>query len=169
MDLTPYLDSVAADLDKATALADEHVRDVAHRLAAALEPGLRLALVRAVSDTAAHISTELDDVVVTVTLAGAEPLIGVTRTARVEPVPPTPPAPPSPPGGPEEDDGGLARISLRLPEQLKARAEEHAARAGQSLNTFLVQTVRRATSGEDSPQTHAPTATHGSRRITGWA
>lgn len=168
MDLTPYLDAVAADLDKATALADEHVRDVAHRLASALEPGLRLALVRAVSDTAAQISTELDDAVVTVTLAGAEPLIGVMRTGRVEPAPPVPPSPPSPPEAPEDDERGLARISLRLPEQLKTRAEQHAARAGQSLNTFLVQTVRRATSGEEAPH-QASTTTHGSRRITGWA
>ena len=175
MDLSPYLDSVAADLDRATALADDHVRDIAGRLASALEPGLRHALVRAMSDTAAQVNTELDDAVVTVTMGGNEPLVTVTRTgsgtsgpaAPVLPVPPAPPAPPEP----DADSGDTARISLRLPEHLKARAEERAAAAGQSLNTWLVHTVRAATSG-DATAPIAPTATTavtGARRVTGWA
>lgn len=182
MDLTPYLDSVAADLDRATALADDQTRDVAHRLTTALEPGLRLALLRAVTDTAAQINTELDDAVVTVAMAGRDPLVAVTRTA---PPPHTPPAAPHPPGpaagpGPEGEaggqgeagdqgeTGGTARITLRLPEQLKSRAEDLAARAGQSLNTWLVQAVREATEHEGAKTRHTP-HTSSSRRIAGWA
>ena len=174
MDLTPYLDSVAADLDRATALADDHVRDIAGRLGAALEPGLRLALVRAMSDTAAQVNTELDDAVVTVTMGGGEPVITVTRTghgpgapsAPVMPAPPTPPAPPEPL---EPESGDTARISLRLPEHLKVRAEERAASAGQSLNTWLVHTVRAATSDDATPTPDTTTAVTGARRVTGWA
>jgi hypothetical protein len=60
--------------------------------------------------------------------------------------PPTPVAPPPPPPAPEEiDDGGLARITLRIPESVKSKAEERAADAGQSLNTWLVSVVRAAT------------------------
>lgn len=172
MDLNPYLDSVARDLDRATSLADDNVRDIAGRLATALEPGLRLALVRAISDTAAQVNTELDDAVVTVTMGPGEPVVTVTRTGHgpagpARPVMPTPPAPPAAPEPPEPEGGDTARISLRLPEHLKVRAEEQAARAGQSLNTWLVHTVRAATTGDATSQTTAPDT--GARRVTGWA
>lgn len=198
MDLTPYLDAVAADLERATALADEHTRDIAHRLAAAIEPGLRLALVRAVSDTAARINTELDEAVVTVTLAGQEPMLTVTSTGSGTDASGPPPlsAGPSPTsttataasaasereGGPPgrpgatgadgEGERGTVRITLRLPEHLKGRAEDLADGAEQSLNTWLVQTVRRATAeprGASTTPSSTTTSTTGSRRITGWA
>lgn len=165
MDLTPYLASVAQDLDKVTALADDQVRDVAHRLVAALEPGLRIALVRAVSDTAAQINTDLDEAVVTVTMSAGEPMVNVTSTpsrATADP-PPAPPGPPAPPE-PADVDGGLARITLRVPDQLKTRAEELSAEAGQSLNTWLVHAVRRATTEAG----HRP-RTRGTGRVSGWA
>lgn len=181
MDLTPYLDAVAEDLDRATALADEHTRDIAHRLAAAIEPGLRLALVRAVSDTAARVNTELDEAVVTVTMAGREPLVTVTPTGGAANDATTPALDGHSPeeaadrsagpagtsrDGDAEADLGTVRITLRLPEQLKGRAEDLADRAGQSLNTWLVQTVRRAT---QPPERTATTTTTGTRRVTGWA
>ena len=61
-------------------------------------------------------------------------------TSRPRPRPPRrrPPAPE------EVDDGNLARITLRIPESVKAKAEERAAEAGQSLNTWLVNVVRAA-------------------------
>src|ERR1700704_5325236 len=40
------------------------------------------------------------------------------------------------------DEAYTARISLRLPESLKVRLEEAAARDGVSVNTWLVQAVR---------------------------
>ena len=59
--------------------------------------------------------------------------------------PPRPP-PPAPPTPEEiEEEGGLARITLRIPESVKAKAEELAARSGHSLNTWLVNVVRAAT------------------------
>ena len=60
------------------------------------------------------------------------------------PAPPAPPTPPPPPGPPEEE-GGVVRITLRLPESVKTKAEEAAGNAGQSLNTWLVNIVRAAT------------------------
>jgi hypothetical protein len=39
----------------------------------------------------------------------------------------------------------MARITLRIPESVKAKAEERAVDAGQSLNTWLVNIVRAAT------------------------
>jgi hypothetical protein len=43
------------------------------------------------------------------------------------------------------EEGNLARITLRLPESVKARAEERAAQSGHSLNTWMVNVIRRAT------------------------
>lgn len=163
MDLTPYLQSVARDVDNATALAEDHVRDVARRLVTALEPGLRIALVRAISDTAAQVNTDLDEAVVTVTMSPVGPVVNVTRTASHE-GPPPPPTAPAAPAPPEDTDGGLARVSLRLPEQLKTRAEELAAQSGQSLNTWLVQAVRQATA--ETGRTPRP---RHSGRLSGWA
>ena len=42
-------------------------------------------------------------------------------------------------------DAGLARITLRIPESVKTKAEDAAAKSGQSLNTWLVNVVRAAT------------------------
>jgi len=58
---------------------------------------------------------------------------------------PTPPTPPPPPAPEEVEEGGMSRITLRIPESVKAKAEERAADAGQSLNTWLVSVVRAAT------------------------
>jgi len=44
----------------------------------------------------------------------------------------------------EPDEGGTARFSLRLPEQLKPRVEAAAAQAGLSVNAWLVRVVAAA-------------------------
>ena len=67
----------------------------------------------------------------------------VVTAPRPRPRPPPPPAPPTPEE--LEEEGGLARITLRIPESVKARAEELAASSGHSLNTWLVQVIRAAT------------------------
>src|SRR3546814_20732599 len=67
------------------------------------------------------------------------------------PVPPTPPAPPPAPALDEDaGDGALARVTLRIPESVKVRAEERAAKAGISLNTWLVNVARSATTSDDA-------------------
>ena len=91
---------------------------------------------------AAEIIAELPEGSVDVRLAGRE-LDFVVEMAPPSAIP-TPPPPPTPPAA-EEDDGDLARITLRIPEAVKARAEEKAAAAGQSLNTWMVAVVRNAT------------------------
>jgi len=44
-----------------------------------------------------------------------------------------------------DDEGTLARITLRIPESIKTRAEELAAKGGSSLNTWIVNVLRQAT------------------------
>jgi hypothetical protein len=45
---------------------------------------------------------------------------------------------------PDTEDAETARITLRLPEPLKARVEEAAGQQGSSVNTWLVRAVTRA-------------------------
>jgi hypothetical protein len=143
MDITPYVDNLRRDLAAAAEAGSDELKQAAERLAFALDPSARLALMEAISQAAAEISAELPEGSVDVRLVGRE-LDFVVEVAPPS-APPAPPPPPAPPAPPEEEDGDLARITLRIPESVKARAEEKAAAAGQSLNTWLVGLVRAAT------------------------
>ena len=176
MDITPYVESLRRDLVAAAEAGGEDIRLAAERLVLALDPAARLALMEAISQAAAEITAELPTGGVDVRLAGRE-LDFVVHVAT-----PAPPAPPPPPPAPTEetDEGGMARISLRIPESVKARAEEKAARAGDSLNTWLVKVVRAATSDSavtvDLDLSSIPFLEgfdpfgkqQGKRRMTGW-
>lgn len=174
MNLDPYLASVLADLDRATALADEPTRQVAARVATAVEPALRLALVHALSDAAATITSELTDAAVVVRMEGRDPVLSVHRTEIVPPAPPAPPVPvvPTPPEPADAEDGETARVTVRLPQSLKARLDRLADDADQSLNTWIVQVLRRAARpGTETPDAAAPHTSDNpsARRVTGWA
>src|SRR3954470_6488786 len=120
MDITPYVENLRRDLLAAAEAAGPQAREAAERLSFALDPAARLALMEAVSQAAAEITAEMPDGGVDVRLDGRD-LAFVVHVAA--PVPPAPPAPPAPE---EVDDGNLARITLRIPESVKAKAEERA-------------------------------------------
>ncbi len=143
MDITPYVDSLRGDLVAAAEAGGDDIKQAAERLVLALAPAARLALMEAISQAAAEITAELPDGGVDVRLDGRE-LDFVVHVAA--PTPAAAPAPPAPSTAEESDEGGLARVTLRIPESVKTRAEEKAARAGDSLNTWLVKVVRAATS-----------------------
>jgi hypothetical protein len=63
------------------------------------------------------------------------------------------------------DDGSPARISLRLPDALKSRAEAAATASGMSLNTWLVRAVGAALRDQPPPSSSG----RGPRRYTGFA
>jgi hypothetical protein len=142
MDITPYVDSLKRDLMAAAEAAGDEARNTAERLTYALDPAARLALMEAISQAAAEITAELPSGGVDVRLDGRD-LDFVVHAPSAAPAPPAPPAPPMP--GEDDEEGGLARITLRIPESVKTKAEEMAARSGQSLNTWLVNVVRSAT------------------------
>jgi hypothetical protein len=139
MDITPYVESLRSSLVSAADSAGEETRQAAERLGFALESSARLAIMEAVSQAAAEITAEMPNGGVDVRLSGRD-LDFMVHVAA-----PTPPTPPPPPAPEDVDDGNLARITLRIPESVKAKAEERAAEAGQSLNTWLVSIVRAAT------------------------
>lgn len=179
MDITPYVDGLRRDLLAAAEAGGDELKQAAERLAYALDPSARLALMEAISHAAAEISAELPQGSVDVRLAGRE-LDFVVETAPAGAVP-APPAPPAAPTPEEADEGNLARITLRLPESVKTRAEERAAASGHSLNTWLVNVIRAATSEHSinvdidlssipfvGYDPFAGSRKHGNRRMTGW-
>ena len=177
MDITPYVDSLRRDLLAAAEAGGEEARQVAERLGYALDASARLALMEAISQAAAEISTELPQGGVDVRLVGRELAFVVEAPTAAPPAPPAPPVPARPE---EVEEGDLARITLRIPESIKARAEEKAAAGGQSLNTWLVSVIRAATSDHainvDIDLSSIPFFGHdpfkggnrGNRRMTGW-
>ena len=146
MDITPYVDHLRRDLLAAAEGAGEELRSAAERLSFALDPAARLALMEAISQACSEITAEMPAGGVDVRLDGRDLAFVVDSPTAGPPVPPVPPAPPLPPE-PEDDAeaGSTARITLRLPESVKAKAEDAAADAGQSLNTWLVSVIRTAT------------------------
>jgi len=178
MDITPYVESLRRDLVAAAEAAGPDAREVTERLAFALDPAARLALMEAVSQAAAEITAEMPDGGVDVRLTGRE-LDFVVHTSPAAPPESAPGAAGAPPDEPEED-GNVARITLRIPESVKAKAEELAARSGHSLNTWLVTVVRAATRENainvDIDLSSIPFLSgndpfggkRGNRRMTGW-
>jgi hypothetical protein len=177
MDITPYVDSLRRDLVSAAESAGPELKQAAERLAFALDPAARLALMEAISQAAAEITAEMPAGGVDVRLDGRD-LDFVVHAPQAAPAPPPPPPPPTAPA--PEEDGGVARITLRLPESVKTKAEDAAAAAGQSLNTWLVNIVRAATRegaiNVDIDLSSLPFmggndpfgGKHGQRRMTGW-
>lgn len=183
MDITPYVESIRRDLLAAAEGAGPEAKETAARLGYALDPSARLALMEAISQAAAEITAAMPSGGVDVRLNGRElDFVVDAAPAAVGPEPPAAPAPPAPPAPPlpPGEEEGLARITVRMPESVKAKAEEAAAAAGQSLNTWLVNLVRGATSDQtihidvdlsSIPQFGGdfPFGTkRGNRRMTGW-
>lgn len=142
MDITPYVETLRRDLLAAAEAAGPEARAAAERLSYALDPSARLAIMEAVSQAAAEITAELPSGGVDVRLAGRDLEFAVHVTP--EPIL-TKPAPTTEPEDEEDEDGTIARVTLRIPESLKVKAEEYAAKSGNSLNTWLVTVIRAAT------------------------
>jgi HicB family len=193
MDLAPYVDGLRRELVAAAAAGGDDARALAERLTGALDAATRLALLEALSDAAATITAELAPGSVDVRLRGRDAdFVVVPPPADALPADPPaadpPAAYPTPDAGdvndvqsdvtatsPEGDDAALARITLRLPESLKARAEAAAGRDGVSLNAWLVRAVAAAVdapAGPIGPSGRAGRTRRtppGGRSLTGWA
>jgi hypothetical protein len=159
MDVTPLIDDVRRDLARAAELGGEAGRATAERLLLALEPALRLMLMDALTRAAAEIDAALPTAEVSLRLIGREPVFVVEQAARA-----ASPAP-ADDGEAEGDADAAARLTLRLPQSLKERAEALAARAGQSLNSWLVGAIRSAAAPPDEHGRHG----FKGKRMQGWA
>lgn len=177
MDITQHVETLREDLGRAARAMGPDTAQVAERLSYALDSSVRLALMEALSHAAAEITSELEGTSVEVRLQGREPVFVVTgdgpsalaSSARDAPALPTDGA--AARVGPGDEGDETARITLRLPELLKARAEEQAGTRGQSLNTWIVGAVRAAlTPGLAGPVgPGAPGRNRSSnKRVQGW-
>ena len=161
MDLSPYVEALRRDLYAAAAAGTDETRRTADLLSAALEPAVRLSIMDALSVATADVTAALSGVTVEVRLHGREPRIAVDVDETDTEADPGPePAAPAP----DADDAGTARVTLRLPESVKARTEEAAGRAGISVNSWLVRAVTQALDGPPAPGPRRP-----DRRLVGYA
>ena len=157
MDLQPYVDAVRHELNLAAAAGGAEAQALADRLSAPLASAIRLALLEALSAGVEEITSELAPRSIELRLRGRDPEFVVS-------------APLDEPSAHEpfdlafgDDEGGTWRITLRLPESLRAAVEGATRHDGSSLNAWLVRAVAAAV------QSKAGRATPGSgRQVTGW-
>ena len=141
MDLQPYVDGVRHELSVAAAAGGPDAEALAERLTAPLESAIRLALLEALSEAAEQITRHLAPGSVEVRLRGRDPEFtvssGIEELRRNCGTPPFV-APES------EDDGGTWRVTLRLPENLRAGVDAAARADGLSVNAWLVRAAAAA-------------------------
>lgn len=160
MDLTPFVDELRRELAVAAEAAGEEAVALAERLTAPLESAIRLTLLDALSAAADEITRDLAPGSVEVRLRRREAEFAVSLPTTPEPAPAEAPPPPEP------DDGAVARINLRLPEQLKQRVEEAAGRDRVSINAWLVRAANSALGPGKAPSSQRRSAF--GEKYTGW-
>ena len=172
MDLTPYVDALRRELAVAAEAGGPDARELAERLTAPLESATRLTMLNVLSAAMDEITRELAPGSVDVRLRGLDPDFVVTPppagSGLVEPAAAPAEPPPALASTPADaDEGGTARVNLRLPAHLKARAEDAASREGLSVNAWLVRAVSAAVEGGARPRTTDKTQSVG-QSFTGW-
>jgi len=134
MDIERHVRAIQSDIAAAAALGDEAVATAGQRLAAAVGPSLQLRLLDVLTEATLSLNGQLAAGHVEVRLAGREPDLVLVEDGAGENGPATPA-----PG-----DDLSARITLRLPEALKAQLETASGSEGVSTNAWIVRTLSRA-------------------------
>ena len=170
MQLDRHLERLHDRLALATDSDREDEARAAQRLIASLDDSVRLMLLDVLAASAAEITRELAPGSVELRLRGSDPEFVVTTLAEGRgadagdggPIGEMP-APDAAPGG----EGGLARINLRLPEELKSRVEQAAEQEGLSINAWLVRAVSAVVEGGRS-RAGESRASSRAQHYTGW-
>jgi hypothetical protein len=147
MEMARFVAGLEADLAAVAAVGDEQTAAAAERLIQAIRGSAGLRLLDALGEAALEVSGQLPTGHVEVRLSGQDPSFVYVGEAEAEPE--TAP-----------DDGLTARITLRLPEALKATIEAAAAREGISVNSWLVRALSRSV---------APSVQRSGNRLRGFA
>ncbi len=129
MQLDSHIQAIQEDLAATAGLGDEATARAAQRLSEALGSTLHLRLLDLLGEATLEIGAQLDAGRVEVRLAGREPELVVVMEDAADAVQAA---------AGEELSG---RISLRLPESLKAGIEAAAAQEGVSTNAWLVRAI----------------------------
>jgi hypothetical protein len=170
MDLQPYIDEIHDQLEAAAQTGGEAARVLAERLVAPLDASVRLSLLDALAVAAQEITCELAPGSVEVRLRGRNPEFVVTTRSE--------PARDDLWDGAAttvgisatvSDEGGMARINLRMPDHLKSRIDRAAASQGLSVNAWLVRVATAAVEHADPSGQPGRRGPQGSQKFTGWA
>lgn len=131
MQLEPVIAAVRATLATQAALADgdPHLEAAVAAVAAAIDPAIRQAATELAQQAAAEVDAQLPEHTVSVVLHGRDLELRVDE------------APGRPAAATEEDLD--ARITLRLPPSLKQVVEQVANVDGESVNSWVVDTISR--------------------------
>ena len=152
MQMAHHIHAIQEDLAAAASLAaDEATVEAGRRLTQALGSSLHLRLLDVVSEAALALSDSVPDRI-EVRLAGRDPELVYVEEEAAEPEATRAGA----------DDSFSARITLRLPEGLKAQIEVAANTEGASVNTWIVRALQRGL----EPRTRSVRT---GRRLTGYA
>jgi hypothetical protein len=147
MRLSDTVEGLQEDLARLAGLGDAAVTEAGGRLLAAMGGPVTVRLLDLLGEAAAELGDQLVSGRVELRVAGRDAeLVYVDES-----------------GTPQEadlPDDQSARISLRLPEQLKAQVEQAATRDGVSTNTWIVRALSRSTATGRSVQSR--------RRLTGY-
>jgi hypothetical protein len=178
MDLQPYLDEIQHQLEVAAETGGEEAGALARRLVAPLDAAIRLSLLDALTAAAQEITYELAPGSVEVRLRGRDLEFVVTT--------PTEPAEDEQATGADSiaadwlapgvavgsfvgDEGGMARINLRMPDHLKSRVDRAAADERLSVNAWLVRASAAAVDRADPARRLDRRGPQGAQHVTGWA
>ena len=169
MQLDRHLERLHDRLALVTDGEREEEARAAQRLIASLDDSVRLMLLDVLAAAAAEITRELAPTAVELRLRGGEPEFVVNAAA--------------PGHGPDAGDGAgagdtptvdtatggegaVARINLRLPEQLKGRVEQAAEQEGLSTNAWLVRAASAALERSGGRSEQGPS--YGGQSYKGW-
>jgi hypothetical protein len=131
MQLAPHVEALLGDVAEIAAVGDESTAEAARRISVALRSAAGLRFLDALTEATLELSAQLSRGHIEVRLAGQDPsLVYVEESTDVESAP---------------EEGLTARITLRLPEGLKAGIEASAAREGLSVNAWIVRALSRST------------------------
>jgi hypothetical protein len=132
MQLEPHVEALRAELASLASLGDENVAAASERLSQALGSALALRLLEILSEAGLEVSSQLPSGHVELRLAGQEPSLVYVEAEDC--------------AAPTAEDGLSARITLRLPESLKASLEAAASREGVSVNSWIIKALARGVS-----------------------
>jgi hypothetical protein len=172
MEMSEYTEALRREVATITRFAGEDVARAGQMISDALDASIRLTLLDVLSGAAAEITSRLDDIAIEVRLSTGDPTFAVVHGPQdlTPPPPPPPPVPGDPARGDGDEETGTSRVTLRLPDGLKSRADTAAGREGLSLNAWLVRAASRALDDPPGPvRPQQPTRSGPGRRITGFA
>ena len=151
METAQFIEGLQEDLRELAQIGGDELVHAARRLEGAVKQSATLRLIDALTQVALDLSSQLPNGHIDVRLSGQDPeLVYVEEEGEEAPAP-------------AGDDGLSSRITLRLPDSLKASVERAAESEGASVNTWIVRALQRAVSGGGGR------AVRSGKRITGFS